>query len=575
MSPSEVAEYDRQLVGVAAGYLRVVSGALGIFYLVRGISYFRTLPADVAGLLAWPILTSSLFCLLVFFFTRQKVPPARVINAISMIIGAMLIFNVFWNLYLTQNNLQILAATIAIIAFGVLTVNVWVWLFHVVVCLVAFGWAMVYLETGETVQQLSLLFAGIVLSAVVYRSRTPVIKERLRLEIKLQADAEKLREANKTKDQFIANMTHELRTPLTGVMGMMNLMEETKLDSEQQFMLQNAQKSAQYLMNVINDILDFSGLEAGKVKLRPAQVDLLSVCKDAVAVFDAQVRDKGLTLRFEVPNYENLTVTADGVRIGQILMNFIGNAVKFTDEGGVTVVLEWEATETGGIAKFSVEDTGIGVDNAMMEKLFHRFERADNSATRVASGTGLGLAICQELVCLMGGSITVASNISVGSCFCFELKFSHAEIVENKPLAPQIRQQTVSAEANTPSSNLRVLLAEDNAINQTLIVRMLEQEGMDVTLVENGQEAVDAVDSEEKPFDIIFLDIQMPVLDGVSAARIIRLRSEMPPPLIAITANTSESDLQSYKEVGIYEVLGKPLNRGELRLVVENLKNEE
>lgn len=580
MSPSEQAEYDRQMLIVASGYLRVVAGALTVFYLVRALSYFRVLSPDIAHSLSWPMLASCAFCGVVFLFLRKQVPSAKTVHSITLTIGMMLIFNVFWNLYLTKQNEQILSATLVIVAFGLITVNVWIWLAQLFICFIAYLWAMSFLVEGNTAQQLTLVFAGLIMSTVAFRSRAPVIKERLRLEIRMQADAEKLRMANETKDQFVANMTHELRTPLTGVMGMMDLMEDTKLDTEQKFMLTNAQKSAKYLLNIVNDILDFSKLEAGKLQLKTSPTDLISTCRDAVAVFAAQAQEKGLNINLYLPNRETLMVNTDGLRVGQVLLNFIGNAVKFTQEGQVDVTLEWTPKAVGGLAKFSISDTGVGISDIEIAKLFHRFEQVDSSATRVSTGTGLGLAICEELVKLMGGTIHVTSKLGKGSSFSFEvdlkqcddrvsqLESEHVDVGEI--ITEEEALENPVAQPSTSASPARVLVAEDNSINQILIMRLLELEGLDVMLVENGQEAVDAVDQAEDPFDLIFMDIQMPVMDGLNAAKIIRLRMANPPPIIALTANTLEQDLADYKKAGIASVLGKPLSRDDLWRVLKD-----
>jgi len=563
---------------VAQRYLSAMALVFTTFYVVRGVSYLLTYDEAAAGILGWPALATAALGGVLIYLTKKIVWHRIWIEVAFFGIGLFLIFNLFLNYFIAGNPILLTNIAFVLIAVGLGTTIIWNWLLQVVMTIALYGYVTDFFTQIEGPFFGIILVSGTLLSFLGFLARAPIMRERVQLEVKLMEKAEKLHLANEAKDRFVANMTHELRTPLTGVMGMMELMQDTKLDDEQQFMLTNAQKSAQYLLNVVNDILDFSKLEAGKLKLKPASVDLLSVCRDAAAVFEAQAKDKGLRLTLELPEFEKLIVTTDGLRIGQILMNFVGNAVKFTLRGEIKVALEWVPLGSGGYAKFSVTDTGIGIAAEEAAKLFHRFEQADSSATRTTTGTGLGLAICQELVTLMDGSIGVDSDVGEGSCFSFQIQVELAENVKYERAAKPEPQRTYSADegrleadaaiAENNAPRRRALLAEDNAINQTLILRMLELEGLDVTVVENGQQVVEVVDKAQKPFDIVFLDVQMPVMDGISATRIIRLRMKNPPPIVALTANTLEQDVLEYKKAGMAAVLGKPLNRKELRRVL-------
>jgi len=356
-------------------------------------------------------------------------------------------------------------------------------------------------------------------------------------------------------------------------------------------MLQNAQKSSEYLLHVITDILDFAKLESGEFELRLTNIDLLDLCRTVVSVFEASAKSKGLELRLFMPDRDRLLVKADGARIGQILMNFISNAIKFTDRGQIDIQLEWIPAQSGGYAVFSVTDKGKGIPNEEKETLFNRFEQADTSINRTTPGTGLGLSISKDLVTLMGGAIGVTSEVGKGSCFSFQLALEDGDNAEFESkeqgrdllseLAVGYATNTNEAADGERSNTLvcpqkqRALLAEDNPINQLLIVRMLEFEGLNVTLVKNGEQAVDAVDRATVPFDIVFMDVQMPVLDGVNATRIIRLRMAKPPPIVAITANIGGRDVAEYREVGMVAVLGKPLKQQQLRDVIQQVLGNE
>lgn len=561
---------------VAQRYLRAMSIVFIAFYVIRGVSYLITYDPDIAGLLGWPALATAGFGAAVYWATKKYTLAVVVIEVLFVVIGFCLIFNVIWNYHLTADQPILVNTAFILIAAGLGTTRVTVWISQITMVLLVFWWAVGFFAIEIPSNYLIVLVSGTLLSFLAFLARVPMMRERVRLEVEMMRQAVKLERANEAKDHFVANMTHELRTPLTGVMGMMELMQDTKLDGEQRFMLQNARKSAQLLLNVVNDILDFSKLEAGKLALKPAPTDIISVCKDAVAVFEAQASDKKLALNLTLPDHGSLPVVADSVRIGQVLMNLISNALKFTLKGGVDVSLEWLPAKGGGYAKFSVTDTGIGIAAEEAAMLFHRFEQVDSSATRTTTGTGLGLAICQELVTLMGGNIGVTSELDTGSSFSFQIYLETTDNYDEAPVMVDVslpEREAPKSEQNDGKAApaRRALLAEDNAINRTLIARMIELEGFELTTVENGEEAVRAVDDATEPFDVIFMDIQMPIMDGVSATRIIRLRKKNPPPIVAVTANTREQDLKDYEEAGIVHVLGKPLKQDVLRELIAKL----
>lgn len=575
---------------VSTRYLRVVALAFAGYYTLRGLSYLFSLPTEVAGLLGWPALAGAAYAVGLYVWVRRRTVDNRRVEGAIFSLGVLLIFNVFWNLYLTGSSFQLVQASLVIIAVGLGTSRFRLWLIQVLICTAFYLYALTILRLESWAPYITIAGVGVLLSYVAFSLRAPMMRERILLQLKLEDKTKKLRIANEAKDRFVANITHELRTPLTGVTGMMELLGETKLDEDQRFMLHKAQKSSDYLLRVINDILDFTSLEAGELQLNPTTIDLLELCSAVVSVFEVQAKSKDLELTLSMPELDKLLVRGDGVRIGQILLNFISNALKFTDKGQINILLEWIPAQNGGHAIVSVSDTGAGFNTDHKEALFNRFEQADASITRTITGTGLGLSICNDLADLMGGTITVTSEIGKGSCFKLQLALESGDEAEYVAAAKnggilsslvhgyasEMRNNTHSPAPNRGQTGsappqIRALLAEDNPINQLLVVRMLELEGLLVTLVKNGQEAVEAVDQASPSFDVIFMDVQMPVLDGVNATRIIRLRMAKPPPIVAVTANVMENDVAEYLDAGMTAVLGKPVKREQLRAVIKDV----
>lgn len=433
------------------------------------------------------------------------------------------------------------------------------------------------------------LIGGAAISAVAYFVRIPTIRKLTELEVIQSSIAEKLELSNKAKDQFLANMTHELRTPLTGVIGMIDLMADTELTDLQQYYLGTTRRSTRYLLTVINDILDMSKLEAGKLAIHNEAIDAIVLSGDIASLFDLRAKQKGLKFTLQLPEAQSLPVVGDATRISQILLNLLENALKFTTEGGITLVLEASKEATGTKLTWRVRDTGIGIPTDRLPKLFNRFEQVDSSATRATPGTGLGLAIVNDLTSLMKGQIGANSEAGVGSEFWFTIDLADAQtsdLTDQSGFPQSDRFMTVkpseyarSEDINTPppttdgdvESTLRILFAEDNHINRELITRLIRREGWAGTAANNGQEAIDALKSNPDGFDLILMDIQMPVLDGVSALKVIRAEIASPPPIIALTANTLPEDTRQYREAGFDAVVGKPIDVSALRAAVEKL----
>jgi len=400
------------------------------------------------------------------------------------------------------------------------------------------------------------------------RSLEEQVAERNQVNAELRLAKEKAEDAARLKSEFLANMSHEIRTPMNGVMGMISLVLDRSKDPEERDQLLVAQNAAQALVTILNDILDLSKIEAGKMTIESIDFDLQVTLRNALRLFDITVREKGLNLGLDFDAGCPTWVHADPVRIKQILVNIVGNAVKFTAEGSVQVFV---SQPTSGILRFEVRDTGIGIAIAKLHCIFDAFTQADGSHTRQFGGTGLGLAITRRLVNLMHGRLWAESQIGRGSQFFVELPMACGA-------PPQDAIDVPEAGPRQLCPSLNILVAEDNPINQKVIGSMLRRQGWSVTLSANGREAFERYLSED--FDLILMDIQMPEVDGLEATRLIRqeesrraetgdvtlpTNGDIPcrqsrVPVIALTAHASQSHHDQCITAGMNAVITKPVN---------------
>jgi len=407
------------------------------------------------------------------------------------------------------------------------------------------------LKTDYTlVYQLLFVSLFIILGTMYWNRKLTILNK------ELSQERDKAKRLTEAKSEFLANMSHEIRTPMNGIIGMSHLALECDLDKKSKNYIDKIDKSAKSLLNIINDILDFSKMEAGKLVIEKVEFFLDDLIENVVNLSEINMNEKKLKLIIKNDNPKHTIYYGDPLRLTQIIMNLLGNAIKFTETGTITIEVK---TKEENFIEFSIEDTGIGLNSDQIEKLFKSFTQAETSTTRKYGGTGLGLAISKQLVELLGGKIWVESKEGIGSKFYFEISLPQkfdAEVVETKK---DIKKLETIKDFFTDIDTIKILLAEDNFINQEIVKGLLEDECFSIDTVQNGKDAVKKIVENPTEYHLILMDMKMPIMNGMEASQKIRQVNKTIP-IIALTANALDSDKRLAYTIGINDYLNKPID---------------
>lgn len=436
------------------------------------------------------------------------------------------------------------------------------------------GVIAVDIEAKDYAQKISRIRQAAMLCVVIGFSLSCLIGLLIyRRDLKIRKITLMAEESARLKSEFLANMSHEIRTPMNGVIGMAGLLLECDLKPLERGYVETMRHSAESLLQILNDILDFSKIEAEQIDFESVSFDLRLLAEEVTGMMTPESSEKNIDLRLHYPDSAPRYMVGDPGRVRQILFNLVHNAIKFTAAGYVAVSFRHQALPDGAVRfHIEVEDTGLGIPADKVDSIFNKFSQVDSSTSRKFGGTGLGLSICRELARRMGGNIGVRSTLGTGSVFWFEIVLS--ECAAGDPVRTAVA-------SNAPRKNqpilhfaqAQVLLVEDNPVNQLLALTMLKKYGCDVSVATNGEEALAQLKEKEWAFDLIFMDCQMPVMDGYEATRAIRaIEAQKAPrphmPIVALTAHALNGDDEKCYLAGMDDYMAKPIRQNELERVL-------
>lgn len=591
--------------GLDTSYLRQlkrIMQVMFVYYFFISISHFFVLGDDIKLLIMPFSIAAALASGTVFWLIRTQKIPAHKSDIFFTPVGLLAVAAVYAHIFFSGEHIQITNGVLVMFALAFATLSPFVFTGIFIVCTGMFVIALLMVPGPYTVHFAFMYIAASALTILcfVLRYRTLYSAERLLIsnrvkaaklveasrriqdnisEVRAAADAAD--KANAAKDVFLANTTHELRTPLTGVLGMMDFLAETNLDADQRQAVDAAQFSAKTLLVVVNDLLDIAQLDAGKLELLRQAFSPSAVIANIAGLLRSKAESKSLSLSVIGVKSVRTSLVGDPVRIGQIVLNLLDNAIKFSPDGEITLTLKVTPKpedDTHATLCISVHDNGPGIAPDDQKRLFARFEQLDATASSNSQGAGLGLSISQGLATHMGGAVSVQSTVGEGATFSFDVDLPIARQASAK--TSDATAEKISDTKNTSNASalprLDILLAEDNVVNQLLIKKIATKFNWALTVVGNGAEAVKTVETQAA-FDVILMDIRMPVMDGMAASKAVRTLApdKACTPIVALTANTGSDVETEYRALGINAIVGKPIDAAALKQVIDALLNAD
>jgi signal transduction histidine kinase/CheY-like chemotaxis protein len=562
--------YDSEPISISADDFRQHIGALyyqqtyslqiiaSFYYLLFSVWDLITLTEPLAWILH--TLNLAVLCLLFTLYVIEKkgIVDASNIYLTPIPIAIMMIINIHSHVIILNDTAMLLRSILAIFAFTIVAMLPWI--FWLLVSLAAGGYFISATLTDNTDHgaMIAVGIGAVIIAYAGFSAKYNSVRTQIYLTIMNQKRAEKMERLAKTKDEFIANMNHELRTPLTGLTGMIDLLQSAPLQGEDKHHLQIAKNSATTLQLLINDILDLSKLDARKLTLKPEDFNVQKLVSEVIETMIFSANKKGIELKLEMPSSDIPMVTGDQNRIRQILFNLLSNAIKFTLEGQVILnISPIEENEKNITLHLSIEDTGVGIEPKDLTRLFKRFEQVDSSFTRKQLGTGLGLTISQELAKLMGTTIKADSIAGKGSRFSFDLKLNKSQKQDHEKI---VADSSIAKAHTIFEQQLHILVAEDNAVNQLLIRKLLNKDKWHTVYADDGEQALQL--SNQQKFDLILMDIQMPKMSGDQVVKEIRRANgtNKNTVIIGLTANYTNNDIDYYNSIGMEDCIKKPID---------------